>query len=437
MWEPADMNAVPIPNEKIKARNAISILEVELRDARLRVVRLEAELCTRKAWIAPVRRASSDVLSLIFEFCAKNDWKSPLKLAAISKTWRTAVLASPRAWSFLNLIECCHRDTIQLFFSRSGQCPMHMPFRSKVPPTMFAGFTHRLQCLSLNTASLPHGAIFPNVWRLSLGFNMSSVPLSLISVAHFPALRSLFCRANVHNDIFHSLDVDSLRNTIPPIEQLAISIVKDPTWAAVLSACKDTLLSLELGVNYYYGGSAFPASNLTLPLCKTLDISCWSNAPDVRVPTLRTPLLQYYSEYQFGRDPEQLHTDTGRVVHLRTNQQPTDSAFPKLQVLEIDLQDPPLTIFLSNLLANKGAYPELERITYSSSENEFDEDEVEECRDLMMVVNASRKRPIVMNIVNYWADETPGGIKRECGVGMPCHDTYGSPLAENKSIHVV
>lgn len=434
MWEPPDVNAFPTPWEKKKARHVISTLEKELRKARLRVKQLQADLYIRKAWIAPVRRATFDVLSLVFEFCANDDWKIPLTLAAVSRSWRIAALASPRVWSFIKLEDCPSQDMITLFLGRSGDCPIHASTFSANPFTLFERFAHRLQCLSFDMDHQFRPIPFQNLKRLIFISSDVDIPLSLISVAYFPALRYLVCRGTLYNDFGDGLDLDSIPIiNFPPLEELFLFITNDYTWSVVLRGCKGTLLSLNLYTFNYPSDVLDLGSISKLPLCQTIVIDCWDLPGPIWVFGIETPLLTYYAEFHYNtlHDDGCLHTDTGRVVHLRTNQQPPpSSAVPNLQILEIDFLNVSLLNYLSKLFSNEGAYPKLERISYcergdspdeSELEDVSDRSELEECEDLMICVNSGRPRQIIFNIVKTWQDDVPGTIKYSCGAGMPCH----------------
>src|ERR1700687_2688338 len=109
MWTPADITALPTAQDLIEAKSALKEVEIELKDAllalekaQLRVDRIRQNLRERTAWIAPVRKLSSDVLSLIFEFCAEDNWRTPLRISGVSRQWRDIALATPRAWAFLD-----------------------------------------------------------------------------------------------------------------------------------------------------------------------------------------------------------------------------------------------------------------------------------------------------------------------------------------------
>lgn len=430
MWKPEDINALPTPDDRIKAQNAIFILEDALKEARLRVQRLEADLVTRRAWIVPVRYVPLEILSLIFEICAKDDWKSPLGIAAVSRSWRTAVLASPRVWSLLNFGGFKDKETIKLFLERGGQCPLHVCLDYSFPLTLFQNFSPRLQCLSVYMLPQDQSITFSNLKRLTLRIPNRLVPLSLVNMVHFPALRYLVCGGSLFSDFSDISDLASWINNIPPLEGLSLPTATESMWGSIVDRCKSTLVSLKLELRFHEGNIILPPGTSTLPLCKTLAIHHWGLPPDAWLLPLVTPLLKYYTQHQIVRNDrgveyQVLHTDTGQVVHLRTNRMPpADSAVPNLRVLEISHIPLPLTTFLSEVFSNKDTYPALRRIAYCSEGNNLviHQNDFERSEILIENLNSHRKHPIVLEIVKTWQDDVPGTIKNFCGKDMPCYD---------------
>jgi hypothetical protein len=180
MWTPVDITALPTARDLIYAQAAIKDVEIELKDAllaleqaQLRVARIKQNLWERRAWIAPIRKLTSDALSLIFEFCGKDDWRTPLLISEVSRSWREIVLATPRAWAFLCLhdFEIKHQ-LIYRFFSRSGHCPLHiyLSLATGYPAQILSGVEKRLKCLSTYMIdNYMEGRVFPILERLTLG----------------------------------------------------------------------------------------------------------------------------------------------------------------------------------------------------------------------------------------------------------------------------
>ena len=116
MSESLNFTLLPTESDAIRVNNEIRATERQLKH-------LERHLKMLKAWIAPIRRLNTDILSLIFEMCGEDYWKTPLRIAATSRDWRNLVLATPRAWEFLLVRECKDIKTIKLFLERSN--PLH------------------------------------------------------------------------------------------------------------------------------------------------------------------------------------------------------------------------------------------------------------------------------------------------------------------------
>jgi hypothetical protein len=127
-----DFALLPTERDVIRVKNDICTTEQRLMYALLgpisaqkMVVQLEREVEMMRAWIAPIRRVNTDILSLIFEICCEDDWKTPLRIAATSRDWRNLVLAPPRAWEFLPVRKRHDIKMIKLFLERSHPRPLH------------------------------------------------------------------------------------------------------------------------------------------------------------------------------------------------------------------------------------------------------------------------------------------------------------------------
>jgi hypothetical protein len=205
---PADITVLPTERELTNAKLGIEAVEVQLNDAlfvlaqaQLRVDEIKKELFERKAWIAPVRYLSFDVLSLIFEFCGEDDWRTPLLISEVSRHWREVVLATPRAWAFPRLKDFkSHHQMIHRFFSRSGHCPLHidLPLSMDDPRRIFSSVEKRLKCLSAHVNNEDvEGRVFPILDRLTLRHAPNTqIDISCLNDIRFPSLRHLLCETN-------------------------------------------------------------------------------------------------------------------------------------------------------------------------------------------------------------------------------------------------
>jgi hypothetical protein len=103
-----DFTLLPTAHDVIRVNDEIRTVERHLKDAladpvcsAITITGLERDLEMMQAWIAPIRRLNTDILSIIFEMCGEDNWKTPLRIAATCRDWRNLVLATPRAWEFL------------------------------------------------------------------------------------------------------------------------------------------------------------------------------------------------------------------------------------------------------------------------------------------------------------------------------------------------
>jgi hypothetical protein len=150
MWTPVDITALPTEQDLIDAPSTIKEVEIELQDAllaleqaKLRVNRIRQNLRERRAWIAPVRK----LLSIVFELCGEDSWKTPLLIAGVSRQWRDLVMATPRAWAFLDVHKCGDSELVKHFFNHSGQRPLHVFLNKSHPFTILSDIIERLECL--------------------------------------------------------------------------------------------------------------------------------------------------------------------------------------------------------------------------------------------------------------------------------------------------
>ncbi|KAF4617216.1 hypothetical protein D9613_006233 [Agrocybe pediades] len=149
---------VNIAKEDVReSHKELSRVEAEMQQLEERMERLKEEkksiqrdLEFYSCILAPIRRLPFDMLEEIFLRCLSTDdtrpstltdiEEAPLLLMQVCRTWRQACLSCPRLWTSLRLEDddiradssqvedLCWR--IQEWFSRSGQCPIHIVMSS-------------------------------------------------------------------------------------------------------------------------------------------------------------------------------------------------------------------------------------------------------------------------------------------------------------------
>jgi F-box-like len=116
----------------------ISVLELEVSSTQRllpRYLRAAAQKARGRPKVT-METLPHDILSIIFQTCAGLDWASPLEIAEVCRKWRTTVLATPRAWQFVNLDSNLPTKGVKIYFERSGQCPLHLCLPHHRSPTL-------------------------------------------------------------------------------------------------------------------------------------------------------------------------------------------------------------------------------------------------------------------------------------------------------------
>lgn len=140
-WQPNDETKLPNEDERLRTLEAIEELEKELEVQRRRTMaalemydyladeneELEWLLYARRAYLAPVRRLNADIIGLIACEMANLDDKAPWKMATICRSWRQAVIATPKAWCRVRVDDVDNpQDLLRTALSRTGQCPLYI-----------------------------------------------------------------------------------------------------------------------------------------------------------------------------------------------------------------------------------------------------------------------------------------------------------------------
>jgi hypothetical protein len=361
MWNPVDINALPTTPDLINAKSAIEQVKTELQAARLaqdqfRICHLKNDLQERRAWIAPIRRLNFDILSLIFEFCGETHWKAPLRIASVSRYWRDIVLATPRAWAFLELKRLgkeIYRGNEEFeFLRRSGQHLLHVFLPSYYPSTFLSGIKDRVKCLTVRhfKTSLPD-EVFSRLERLRIRSKNSPLDLSQFSATRFPSLYDFECAAL----IIPTRDRPKT-HAFPPLRSLSITLTDHSEWMELLDGCKESLISLKLRV---WDSDVVKKHRMLLPALKSLEIRYSLTDPGFWPFDFKTPVLAVYSERSTGtRINKTHHEDTRNVTHLLLDRTPTLSRFPLLGYLRIPTTRMFLDV-LSQLLSDQSLCPHL------------------------------------------------------------------------------
>lgn len=282
----------------------------------------------RNLGMAPILLLDFDSLSLVFEFCAEDYWKMPLSIAAICKTWREIVITTPRAWSFIDIREVDSIAIIDLFFRRSGQCPLHLFFHHERQFPPLPPIAGRLKCLSIDI--MPQtldNCIFQHLERLTIRNRYVFIDISLVSITQLPSLRHLLC-----SSVFSERPNNGSNRShwaISSLQTLDVVSAPDLTWLKVLNCCKDSLVSLKIR---HFGEGMLSVHDIALPNLKYLAIHDFVDKP--WLSHLRTPNLIAYT--QGTRGSRMFHMDLGTVKQLRLNHAPDLLTVPMLRLLQLE-----------------------------------------------------------------------------------------------------
>lgn len=404
MYEPPDFTVLPTSNEILHSKDVIQQMGNTLMETMLdpkpapeRVAELEDHQEVLKAWIAPIKRLNDDILSLIFEFCGEDDPKMTLHISAVSRGWRQVVLATPRAWAYLNMSRCLHPPTVALFFKCSRSYPLHVnfdPWQCRAP---ISNVLDRIVCLSL--VYHPHAltrATFPHVTRLWIHqYGRYFVRLSEMDTTVFPALRHFLCGAPITDNGIGEFTSPS---GIAPLETLSLCMAEEPTWLRVLHSCQDSLVSLQLVLVEQFW-TLPPKFEVVLPLLKCLEVQFWAEAGQEWPLDLKTPALETYWQHLGGDDYGGIrHYDINTVTQLCIDRWLELPSLPKLRLLRV-CRESDVIFYLRLISADPMLFPELERI-----ELEMEGDMSKHVLLAAGTANAERLQPILLSARKKYSD---------------------------------
>jgi hypothetical protein len=294
---------------------------------------------------------------------------------------------------------------IDLFFSRSGHCPLHiyLPTRMAHPARILLSVEKRLKCFSTDHLNnYVKGRIFPALDRLYL----YPAYERLIEISHFndiqfPSLRHLICKICLTNSISGSSGVTEWR--FPPLQTLSVQITSDLAWLSLLTAVKDTLISLSL---YIFYPCPVQSHQIALPALKCLDIRFWPKRLLFWPLHLKTPVLETYLEFtrQLLNQPG-CHRDIQNVRAMRSDYPLTLSSFPLLEILQLEDESHISAVF-AKLASNESICPNLQEVELVTCSYEFPWSLEEKLPD----VNRCRRIPVKL-VVHPLGRELPYAIK--------------------------
>jgi F-box-like len=388
-WSPEEGSSLPKEHERGPAAQAINSMKEELKITLARADRLKYEILKRTAWLAPIRRIPSEVLSLIFVQACKENWKDLVNLEAVCRHWRNVLLSTPRAWAFVLSTPSISDFPIQqlnLWLSRCGNLNLHINLHPATSPDFvealcFHKKSRNIRCLSLFNNSKQLRCTFRRLEELRLGpeFLVSrwatshdlrrkirdsdDISLeeeeedpydrvydydyytdettyeelreitSLLDVERFPRLLSL----HLHGPSFSTVRRIAREKSFPRLQNLHLR--NKGEWLLIVERCKDTLITLAIDFVTEDTPHEVVQHTVTLPrltsLSYVLDPTC--TLKRTNQPPIRTPILQTYREIN-GPGVSPIHSDVLSVkeVFLQDCSAVDWSFFPSLTHLRLE-----------------------------------------------------------------------------------------------------
>lgn len=360
----------------------------------------DVEVQKEESLTRPIAPLPFDVLSPIFEFCGEDDWKMTLAIAAVSQTWRNAVLGTPRAWQFIDLKACSNQETVQRFIKRSGQLPLHLYFPAYM--SMIHDISHRLRCLSIYTIPrTSEVATLPNLKWLSVRDYRTLISYPEMYHTRFPSLRHFDCQSIL---ILGPLSYGgNAPVAFPPLECLSIRLGSHEGCFKMLQIFKETLVSLKLTL--WNAPVQILKNHLRFSTLKYLEFYCLIEDARSIPADLETPVLETYVETgNYSPIIKIFHEDTATVKNLRINQSPPLSRLPALRRLQLE-DDLDLPDTMSQLLMNSMLCPDLESIELQMAESP-----TSHMKEEIAIVNRHRARQIQLLSVPVLTNDLPGAI---------------------------
>ncbi|KIM26512.1 hypothetical protein M408DRAFT_25232 [Serendipita vermifera MAFF 305830] len=330
MWSPADPQALPSQEERKHAIKAITEIESQLKaaqeagpEAQLIVDNLKEELFSRMAWIAPIRKLPSEILSEIFILAAEVESFAPVRISEVSRRCREVILGTPQAWSMIFTTNRCKnvQTYVTTFLERSKPYPLHLYFPKSYPKhhhdlpaklkEVIIPSLYRIQCLSVAPEQLVDFNVpaFPFLARLTLAAGSSALPVTFLSSDRFPRLHYL----NSEHCWLTRNDGDA-ETVPPPLRHLWVNSKEATVWVPFVQSCSGTLESLNVYIEFEFPTFADPVS-VYLPRLRylgVLDDNLVFNRANWPIQAV-TPALLTYKEFmtllgsglpRFNRQPK-------------------------------------------------------------------------------------------------------------------------------------
>jgi len=373
LWRPADIQALPHGHDINHALGAIEQLKKEIEE----VVYaggdprgLFGDIEELQAWISPMRRLPFEIISEIMVMSAQLVWWSPALLSRVCRFWRDVAIATPRAWSLMDLRSEPSCKFASLFFERSSPCRLHFAVLGISPASqmcyvdLFRRFSERIECLVLTQDSkeLIRGE-YKNLTRLSINYPLTYIPLDYLAIKWFPNLQFVDSGFSLHG-IPDFMAVPSWK--APPILHLVVKTDFHSAWVAAIRMCAKTLRTLHVHVSHKGEGRGHPG--FELPELFHLAITTEVNR---HVPwhfTAKTPSLKTFYTIE-GDGIYSSAIDVRTITHLRSWEPISLARYTELRRLHVygySIDPCPTISFVEELCETYHTCPHLEAIVTSA-----------------------------------------------------------------------
>ena len=407
----------------------ISILRDEVKQTQeiiqheeAQVATLEKEIDVQLAIIAPIQKIPPEILGYIIQLHASMEWWAPALDGSVSRQFRQAVLACPRAWSYLTLDKAKSRQRLtraaaELWMERAGASPLHVRIDS-CEDTLYRPILTRCseQIIDLrysgSTVNLRTTRL-PNLRTLFLSWNSdaSTNPFldDIDGKSPMPSLDTL--------GLWYLVRVPfALTPSFPPITTLYLCDITPGDCWGLVSHCSKTLKNLMLDDCETFHVSErtdFPVLEF-LSLVRVERLIDFISAPNLRVvheghttnlPSSGLPSVVEYASYETDSI---IRDSRGGCMDLGVLQ----SLFPSLQ--RLSWFNPPKAIagFLEILAERPDIWPHLQLLEAPVTTSA----EVVQFSDLLAKRNSNANVPIVASWL--WPGDKPKIPLRFGGVSV-------------------
>jgi hypothetical protein len=256
-----------------------------------RIATLEEEIDGQLAIIAPIQKLPLESLGYIIELHASMEWWAPALDGSVSRQFRQAVLACPRAWSYPTLEQeksrrRLSRGAAELWMERAGASPLHVrivPFADILYlPILIRSPEHIIDLKYSGPIMNLRKTRLPNLRTLFLSWNddASTNPLLDDVDGEFP-MSSLDTLG-----LWYLIRVPiALTPSPPPITTLYLCDISPGDCWGLVSHCRKTLKNLMLDdcdTHITFERTDFPVLEF-LSLVHVPNMTTLISAPNLRV----------------------------------------------------------------------------------------------------------------------------------------------------------